>query len=95
MLGSQQGGADFSAAGPLLMLRDRMHQRCVGGGTEHGVDDEGFGEARVIERGPHHSGLASYGFGIDDFVIVFFAIHDFYIQQERSGYSARGAAGQR
>jgi hypothetical protein len=93
MLGSQKRGADLPAAGPLRMPRDRMHERCAGGGTEHGVDDEGFGEARVFERGLHDSGLASYGFGIsdfgiDDFAIDGFAIHDCYLEQERSRYSA-------
>src|ERR1700687_333087 len=86
MLGSQKGGADFSSARPLRVPRDRMHQGRAGGGTEHGVDDEGFGETRVFERGLHDSGFAGYGFGIDDFAVDDFAIHGCYIQQERSGY---------
>src|SRR5208282_3909291 len=104
MRGSQKGGADFSAGGPLRMPRDRMHQGCAGGGTEHGVDDEGFGESRVFERGLHDSGLAGYGFGVvyfggNDFAVfdpagAYLAIPGVYIQQERRGYSARGAAGQ-
>jgi hypothetical protein len=67
MLGSQKRGTDFSSTRPLRVLRDCMHQGCAGGGTEHGVDDKGFGEARVFQRGLHDPGLASCGFGISDF----------------------------
>src|ERR1019366_2066173 len=98
------------AGGPLRMPRDRMHQSCAGRGTKHGADDEGFGQSRVFERDLHDSGLAGYGFGVvyfggNDFAFFDCAVFNlagadlafpgFYIQQERRGYSARGAAGQR
>ena len=102
MSGSQQGSADFSAAGPLRVPRDRLHQGRAGGGTEDRVDHEGLGQARVFERRLHHSGVARYSFGghsfagngfaIGDFAIHRFTINDlaiaaFHIQQERGGYS--------
>src|SRR5260221_10925442 len=95
MLGSQKRGTDFSAGGPLPMLRDRMHQGSAGGGAEYRIDDECFGEARVSEGSLHDSGLVGCGLGIDrvNFATEGFAIHDCYVQQQTSGYSPRGTVG--
>jgi hypothetical protein len=79
ILGSQERGANFSAARPLRVLRDCLHQVRAGVGAEHGVDDEGFGEARILKRCVHDSRLISHGLRVFDFAAFHFGSLDFAI----------------